>query len=121
MTTTTPTIAIIVSDMLLGKSYGQALVAQGFEVMVATNKAELDCYTEVVVDVLVLDNSLPAAFKQMAHTRLSSDSSKLVMLSSFGDKADIEEAKALGAIAYISKASTTPREFVEKLFNIITT
>lgn len=117
---TTPTIILIVSDILIGKSYGEALVASGAEVIVVTDRSELEYYKDIKPTVVVLDSTLPVPFKDTALTTWVPREFKLIALSSFGSSFDIEEAKALGAIGYIVKASTTPREFVDKLFNSIT-
>ncbi|MBP8017121.1 response regulator [Candidatus Gracilibacteria bacterium] len=119
-------ILIVEDDKDISTMYKIKFQKEGFNVKVVENG--LDAVTEVTEfkpHVILLDIMMPSmdGFETLRVIRELAPSlhTKIIMLSNLNSKEDIEKSMRLGANAYLLKASTTPKEVVDKVKEFFTT
>lgn len=117
-------ILIVDDDPFIVDMYALKFKERGFDVEVGRDgKAGLAKVKEIQPDILLLDIVMPGmdgfevlkTLKEKAAGPLP----KIVFLTNFGQKDDIERGLQLGADDYIIKAHYTPTEVVEKIEQIL--
>jgi len=113
-------ILLVEDDLMIGQMYVLGLTSAGYEVTLATDgRQALEKMRSRRPDLVLLDIRLPqmdglevlAAVREDQRLR----STKIVVLSNFGEQETIREAKSLGAVEYLNKSSVTPGELARRL------
>ncbi len=118
-------ILLIEDDPLLIDIYTTKLKEAGFEVEVATDgDTGLRFLKEKKPDLLLLDIVLPhidgwEVLRTIKNKPSPFKDLKVVILSSLGQKSEVEKGLKLGAIKYLIKAHYTPSEVVKEIQKII--
>lgn len=114
-------ILLIDDDVFLRDMYATKFTESGHEVE-AVEQAEraLQILAEgTPFDVILIDMVMPGMsgveFLQQASAQKMCDEKVCIVLSNQGQQADIDEAMAAGAQAYIVKAEHIPSEVVQKV------
>ena len=104
--------------------YVKALTSAGFEVAVASNGQE--CLESVVLslpDLILLDLMMPVKdgydVLEKVKAATSTQQIPVLVVSARDDKADVQRALNLGAAGYLVKATTRPRDVVEKVTELL--
>lgn len=92
----------------------------GYEVIESTTAEEgLDAVKERKPDLVLLDLILPGMdgfhFLECVKGNPATASIPVIILSNFGQKADMERGEALGATKYLIKAHMSPMEIVDEV------
>jgi len=114
------TILIIEDDPLLIKMYKAKLVSEGFEVLTAGDgQAGLDLALSKTPDGIILDVMMPKLSGLDMLRQLSQDpkGSKIpvIVLSNLSQSDEAQQAKTLGAKAFLVKANFTPKQVIERV------
>lgn len=118
-------ILIIDDDPFILDMYVLKLKEQGFTAEVAHDgNAGLEKAKAFEPDVILLDVVMPAMDGFEVLERLQAQRQnhpcKIIFLTNFGQKEDVERGMRLGADDYIIKAHFTPSEVVEKVKSLLT-
>lgn len=112
-------ILIIEDDIILSEMYSMKFEREWFEVAFSFDwQSWLDMIDEFHPDVILLDIMMPWMnwFETLKALKESNKTwFKIIMFSNMNSKEDIEKALAMWADDYLLKASTTPKEAVEKV------
>jgi len=113
-------ILIVEDDIDLSTMYKIKFEKEWFDVKVADNWLTAVTYvTEFQPNAILLDIMMPSMdwFETLRVIRelAPSLSTKIIMFSNLNSKDDIDKCMKLGADAYLLKASTTPKDAVEKV------
>ncbi len=124
METTHPKILIIDDDPFILDMYVIKFKEEGFEIDVARNGKEgVEKVHSFLPDVVLLDVVMPAmdGFDVMAQLKKDQETRpfRVIFLTNFGQKEDVERGFKLGADEYIIKAHFTPSEVVEKVHEVL--
>jgi len=118
-------IFIIDDDSFLLDMYALKFSQSNFQVTTALGPEQaLDIlHKGFVPDVMLMDIMMPVMdgfelMKKMKEENLAQTAVRIV-LSNRGQPSDIVQGEALGAAGYIVKASSTPKEVIEKVNEII--
>jgi DNA-binding response OmpR family regulator len=113
-------ILVVEDEQMLAKIIGMKLEEEQYEVSHAYDGEE--AYNALcaanVPDLVLLDVLLPkmSGFDVLERMQTEKRSiPKIIVFSNFAQKADVERAKALGAIDYIVKAAFSPAEIIAKI------
>ena len=117
-------ILIVEDDIDLSTMYKIKFEKEGFDVKVADNWLSAVTYvTEFKPDAILLDIMMPSmdGFETLRVIRdlAPSLNTKIIMFSNLNSKDDIDKCMKLWADAYLLKASTTPKDAVEKVKSMI--
>ncbi len=118
------TLLIIEDDPLVLRMYQQAFEFNKHKAYIANNGEEgLQKAKTEEPDVILLDIMMPnlnglQVLKELKHDP-STKKIPVVMLTNLGRDADIQTALSLGAVKYITKVDTTPKEVVKQVEQII--
>lgn len=117
-------ILIVEDDIDLSTMYKIKFEKEWFEVKVADNwLTAVTLVTEFKPNAILLDIMMPSMdwFETLRVIRdlAPSLNTKIIMFSNLNSKDDIEKCMKLGADAYLLKASTTPKDAVEKVKSMI--
>lgn len=119
-----PSIVLVEDDAFIAGLYVAKLTRERYAVELATDGEQgLDLITRVKPDLVLLDILLPekngwdvlAALKKNPLTK----GIPVLILSNAGQRSDIENGLALGAVGYIVKVQHTPDEVVAKIDQIL--
>jgi len=113
-------ILVIEDDPLLIKMYQTKLVIEGFVVETAFDGEKgMKLAQKAKPDLILLDLMLPVidGFTVLKILKKDTQTKKIpvIVFSNLAQPSDIEQAKKLGAIDYIVKASLTPNEIVKRI------
>lgn len=116
-------ILLIEDDPFLIDIYTTKLKREGFSTSVANDgKIGLEKIREDKPDLVILDIVLPNADGWEILSEIKNDeqikSVKVVILSSLGQKDEVEKGLRLGAVKYLVKAHYTPSEVVREIKKI---
>lgn len=117
-------IILVEDDQFLANIYTAKLKEAGFEVeVVGDGNSVIARIKEKKPDLLLLDIILPhldgwEVIKQVKKTEELSDL-KIVILSSLGQKNEVEKGLKLGAVKYFIRSHYTPAEIVEEIKKIL--
>jgi DNA-binding response OmpR family regulator len=119
-----PKILIIDDDPFILDMYVIKFNDSGFMVETANEGiAGLEKITSFQPDIVLLDIIMPKMDGFQVITELTEHKKqrpfKVLFLTNFGQKEDVEKGMALGADGYIIKANFTPSEVVEKVKEMI--
>ncbi|MCX6712591.1 MAG: response regulator [Candidatus Vogelbacteria bacterium] len=123
--TTKKKIIVIDDDKFLLDMYAMKFVDQGYDVTPCSSAEEAleKVHGGIVPDIFVVDIVMQGmdgfSFVKEIREKKLADKAAVVILSNLGQKEDVEKGLALGADGYIVKASATPSEVVEKVFEIV--
>ncbi|MBI3442783.1 MAG: response regulator [Candidatus Sungbacteria bacterium] len=122
--TTRKKILIIDDDPFIADMYVVKFKAEGFEVEAANNgKTGIERATKMKPDIILLDVVMPAIDGFDVLQKLRGDASlghpKIIFLTNFGQREDIERGMQLGADGYIIKAHFTPSEVSAKVKELL--
>lgn len=122
-----PTILLMDDDQLILDMYRKKLENDGFTVKTALNGDDVlmiakDKKPDVIfLDVVVAGMNGAEILKELKKNPKTKDI-PVIMLTNFSDKQeDIEGAKKSGALDYLIKAKTTPKDLSERARRVITT
>jgi two-component system, OmpR family, phosphate regulon response regulator PhoB len=111
-----PRIVIVEDDILLAKMYSTKFIAEGFDVVLASDgeAALLKIKTELPPDFIIMDMMMPKlsgvqVLEQIRNTPELADLPVLI-LTNLQDQAQIFKAKELGVVEYLIKANYTPSQ-----------
>ena len=118
-------ILVIDDDPFILDMYVLKFKDQGFEIDTATDgKAGLEKIKSFKPDMVLLDVVMPKMDGFDVIQKLKEESQprtfKILFLTNFGQKEDVERGMQLGADGYIIKAHFTPSEVVAKVKEILT-
>jgi len=113
-------ILIIEDDSLIVKVYSTRLKSSGHQVFASKDGEEgLELAKKVVPDVILLDLMLPklSGLEVLTELKRNPKTAKafIIIYSNLGKEKEIQEAKALGAAEFITKADSTPQQVVAKI------
>ena len=117
-------ILIVDDDPFILDMYVIKFKEQGFEIETATDgKMALEKIQTHNPDILLLDVVMPKmdgfdVIKKIQENRIPR-TFKILFLTNFGQKEDVERGMQLGADGYIIKAHFTPSEVVEKVKEVL--
>lgn len=117
---TSRTVLIIEDDAFLRELAADKLRKEGYTVLEAiTGEEGLEKLKELRPDLILLDLILPEMDGFEVLARIQKDEKTrpipVMILSNFGQKADIEKGLRMGAKEYLIKAHVNPKEIVEKI------
>ena len=118
-------VLIIDDDPFIADMYVIKFKAEGYEVEAAHDgKTGLQQAAKMKPDVILLDVIMPAidGFDVLQKLRLDASLGhpKIIFLTNFGQREDIERGMKLGADDYLIKAHFTPSEVSEKVKAVLT-
>jgi CheY-like chemotaxis protein len=104
--------------------YKSKLSSEGYVVKTASNGVEaLKCLAEEKPDLILLDLVMPVmdGFKVLSALKEKPEfaSIPVIVFSSRGQPDEISKAVSLGATAYLVKTTTTPKEVVKKVREVL--
>ena len=118
-------ILIVDDDNFLLDMYALKFSQNNFEVYTAGGGKEAieKLQGGLVPDVILMDIIMPEMdgfemLEKINKDNLSKNSAKIV-LSNKSEQRDIDRGNELGAVGYIVKANSTPREVIEQVINIL--
>lgn len=116
-------VLIIEDDIILNEMYAMKFKFENFEVESAFEWEEwLHKIDEFNPDIILLDIMMPWLnwFDTIKIIKEGSNKDiKVIMFSNLNDKQSQEKAKELWADDFILKADTTPKQAVEKVYEIL--
>ena len=113
-----PRVLVAEAEVFLAEVYRAKLEFEGFGVELAADGEEAVLKLgEGGYVVVLLNTALPKidGFGVLKRIRKTHPMLPVVMLSSFGNEADIERSLLLGANSHLVKASVTPAEIVDRM------
>lgn len=114
-------LLLIDDDAFLRDMYAIKFSESGFEVAAAESAviALAKIKADPTFDIILLDMIMPAMTGTELIKEIKSSfpdmKAKCIVLSNQGQQADINEAKAAGAVGYIVKAEAVPSDVVKKV------
>lgn len=117
-------VLIVEDDPMLVEIYSKKFELSGFEVSLANSGTEaISKAQEIHPDVILLDLVLPemdgfGALKKIREDK-SLDNTKIIISSNLSQEEERQKAEDLGANGFITKASFTPQEMVDKVREVI--
>ncbi len=118
-------LLIVDDDTFLRDMYATKFVECGHVVVTATHGSDAlrvldqDHDIEVMLVDMIMPGMTGVELIQEMHKNYPNHPTKAIVLSNQGQEADIDEAKAAGAIGYIIKAQSIPSEVVMKVEQIM--
>jgi len=118
-------ILLVDDDMFLRDMYATKFFECGHEIAAVENTAEAlrTLEQDKKFDVILLDMIMPGMsgteFLESTKDILDEAGIKAIMLSNQGQDADIDEARAAGAIGYLIKAHMIPSEVVREVEKLV--
>ncbi|MDD5438441.1 MAG: response regulator [Patescibacteria group bacterium] len=114
----------IEDDAFLAQIYSKKLESLGFEVLVAGSGEDgLRIVSKETPACILLDILLPGMDGYEVLEKLKSDPSTseipVIVVSTMGQREDIEKAKSLGAAGYMIKAHVSPQDIANKVNEIL--
>lgn len=118
------TILIVDDDAFMADIYGTRLTGQGFKVINAYDGEEgLKKAKELMPDLILLDVLMPKldGFETLKRLKEDPDMSKIpvLMLTSLGQREDIDRGLKEGASDYLLKTQTLPGDAVDKIRKVL--
>ena len=113
-------ILIVEDECDLRELYARQFAKAGYEVdQLEKGDTVIDAIKNTSYDMVLLDVMLPG-LNGIGVLRMLREDDQLknmpiIMISNLGDEKVIQEAKKLGILDYIIKATLTPRQIVEKV------
>ncbi len=111
-----PRLVIVEDDILLAKMYSTKFVAEGFDVVVASDgeAALMQIKSELPPDFVIMDMMMPklSGVQVLEQIRENPDLSNLpvLILTNLQDQSMIHKAKELGVVEYLIKSNYTPSQ-----------
>jgi DNA-binding response OmpR family regulator len=120
----TKKILLIEDEAFIADIYARELTKAGFNVKVARDGTTgLQALEEDTYDLLLLDIMLPGIhgleILRQWRTKNPQSTMPVVLLTNLGQDEVIKEAFTLGAKGYLIKASYTPKQVVNEVFNAL--
>jgi len=117
-------ILLIDDDAFLSRIYSEKLESQGFDVHLAGSGEEgLRLAEREVPACVLLDILLPGAdgFEILEKFKDNPAMSQVpvIMVSSLGQREDVEKARSLGAAGYLIKSHILPQDVVNKVKEVL--
>lgn len=118
------TVLVVDDDKFLLEMYKKKLELSGFlaEVCVGSDEALEKLHAGATPDIMVFDIIMPKmdGLELLGAIRKENLSPKsiVIMLTNENTPEKIEQAKAMGVVGYIVKATTVPSEVVEEIITI---
>ena len=114
----------IEDDAFLAQIYSKKLESLGFEVLVAGSGEDgLRIVSKETPACILLDILLPGMDGYEVLEKLKSDpltsNIPVIVVSTMGQREDIEKAKSLGAAGYMIKAHVSPQDIANKVNEIL--
>ena len=111
-------------DIFLTNIYASQLRKSGYSISIAPDGETVVSRTKNInPDLLILDTTFPKIDGFAILKVLRSDDSlrgiKVIMLSNFSEKEEIEKSFDLGAVKYFAKSENTAEEIVEEINQIL--
>ncbi len=111
------TVLLVEDDNAIRAAYNYALTKAGIKVTEATDGVQAASYVEQLrPDVVLLDMLMPgmSGLDFLRHTEITSrfPDTKVIAVSNIDTPRVVKEAKELGAVQYVIKVETTPKEIV---------
>lgn len=119
-------ILIIEDDKFISRAYSDGISRAGFQVTAVLDGVEaLEKAREVKPDLVLLDLILPGKNGFQILTEFKNDPElkeiPVIVLSNLSQPSDIDKAKSLGAVDYLTKVNFSMKEVVEKLKSYLAT
>ena len=110
-------ILIVEDDPFLNKAYSTILSKEGYEVASASNGLEgVNMAQKAEYDLILLDMLMPEIggieFLKLYDQPKKHPTTKILVFSNMSTPESVEDARALGAKRYLTKASMSPKEMV---------
>lgn len=117
-------ILIVDDDRFIAGIYGAKLESEGFAVVMATNGIDgIEAAKKERPDLILLDVLMPKMDGFEALDRLKKDAQTkripVMMLTSMGQKEDVDRGLAAGAADYLFKTKTLPTEALKKIIGVL--
>ncbi|MDD2565230.1 MAG: response regulator [Candidatus Gracilibacteria bacterium] len=117
-------VLIVEDDLDLATMYKLKFEKEGFETRIADNGfIAVTQVTEFQPNIILLDIMMPSmdGFETLRVIRQLAPSlkCKIIMFSNLNSKSDIDRSLSSGADAYLLKANTTPKQAVEKIYELL--
>jgi CheY-like chemotaxis protein len=118
-------ILFLEDDSFLHDLMSQKLAAAGVELMHAASGQEFfERLKEATPDLILTDLVLPqiSGFEILRKMREDPQHANIpvIVLSNLSQKKDIDEAKSLGVVKFLTKVNVTPGEIVEEVLKTLT-
>lgn len=117
-------VLIVEDDPLMGNLLLDVLKRADFEAILVEDAPGAFLFLkERMPDIILLDIILPgvSGFDFLAKIK-ENQATKMIpvlILSNLGDKSDIEKGRGLGAVDYLVKSNTLPKEIIKKIEAIL--
>ncbi len=113
-------VLIIEDDSLIAKVYATRLKTDGHQVFIAENgETGLEMAKKEIPQAILLDLMMPkvSGLEVLASLKKDPKTSKIpvIVYSNLSREEEVAKAKALGAVAFITKAEVTPQQVVTKI------
>lgn len=112
-------VLLVEDDMALRDIYSARFLAEGFEVVTASDgEMALTVAVKEKPDLIILDVMMPkiSGFDVLDILRATPETkdTKIIMMTALSQTADVEKGKSLGANEYLVKSQVTLTDVVEK-------
>lgn len=118
-------VLLVEDDAALAAMYRVKLVAEGYQVRIASDgPSGLTAALERAPDLVLLDIRLPGfdGLELLARLRQSSTGVDVpvIVLSNYGESEVVERGERLGALAHLIKSQTTPAGLCQTIRRVLT-
>lgn len=119
----TQTVLLVEDDRFLRKAAESTLRQSGFTVLTAADGEEALRQAKALPDLILLDLIMPKLQGFEVLRRLKEDATTagipVMVLSNLGQEGDVQQAMALGAVAYLIKSNLSLHELVRQVRSVL--